>query len=98
MCKRGNTVKMELPIVGDFRQGIADIDKCLAPIIKALNDGGVLTTGCCCGHGEIMGYIHLANGKYLGVFPNRRTFMKHRHERFADQAKKNPRRLSGINN
>ena len=98
MCKRGNTVKMELPIVGDFRQGIADIDKCLAPIIKALNDGGVLTTGCCCGHGEIMGYILLANGKYLGVFPNRRTFMKHRHERFADQAKKTPRRLSGINN
>jgi len=82
MCKRGNMVEMELPIAGDFRQGIAKVDKCIAPIIKALNAGGVLTKGCCCGHGEIMGYIRLANGKYLGVFPNRKTFMKHRHERF----------------
>lgn len=82
MCKLGETVEMELPIVGEIRQGKADIDKCIAPIIKALNDGGIITKGCCCGHKEVMGYIHLANGKYLGVFPNRRTFLKHRHERF----------------
>lgn len=81
MCKHGKTVEMELPVVGEIRHGIADIDLCIAPIIKALNNGGVITKGCCCGHGEIMGYIHLTNGKYLGVFPNRKTLMKHRYEK-----------------
>lgn len=82
MCKHGDKVEMELPVVGTIRQGIAEIDKCIAPIIKALNDGGVITKGSCCGHSEVMGYIRLNNGKYLGVFPNRETLMKHRHERF----------------
>lgn len=81
MCKHGNTIEMELPIVGDFRFGIADIDLCIAPIIKALNDGGIITKGCCCGHGEVMGYIHLKDKRYLGVFPNRKTIMKFRHEK-----------------
>ena len=81
MCKPGNTVEMELPVVGEIRQGTAAIDKCIAPVIRALNDGGVITRGCCCGHGKVMGYIHLANGKYLGVFPNRKSLLKHRHEK-----------------
>lgn len=81
MCKHGDIVEMELPVVGDIRCGVADIDSCIAPIIKALNDGGVITKGCCCGHGEVMGYIHLAGGRYLGVFPNRKAIMKHRHDK-----------------
>ena len=75
MCKRGKSVRMTLPIGGEV-----DIDKCIAPIIKALNDGGIITKGCCCRHGKTAGYIHLANGHYLRVFPNRKTFMKHSHE------------------
>jgi len=74
MCERGNTIKMELPYVGDFRFGIADIDLCIAPIIKALNDGGVTTKGCCCGHGEVTGYIHLTDGRYLGIYPGKTAF------------------------
>jgi hypothetical protein len=90
MCKRGDTIEMRLPVVGEIRYGVAEIDKCIAPIIKALNDGGVITRGCCCGHGEVMGYIHLDSGKYLGVFPNRKTLMKYRHEKFSKLKFKRP--------
>ncbi len=81
MCKHGNTVEMELPIVGNFRFGKADIDSCIAPIIKALNDAGLLTIGCCCGHGNRIGYIHFKDGRYLGVYPNRKSFMPHSQDK-----------------
>jgi len=74
MCKQGNTIKMELHHVGEIRLGIANIDSCIASIIKALNKGNVYTDGCCCGHGEISGYIHLTDGRYLGIYPNKAAF------------------------
>lgn len=41
------------------------VDRCLAPIVKALNDGGIDTGQCCCGHGEGDGFIMaLYNGQY----------------------------------
>ncbi len=73
MCEKGQTVKMKL--IGrmgeDARE--VDIDKCIASIIKALNEGGVLTKSSCCGHGGD-GYILLHDGrgfllKPLGEFP-----------------------------
>lgn len=76
MCQRGEIVKMKLPV-----GGVVDIDKCLAPVVKVLNDGGVVTVGCCCGHGRIAGYIHLKDDRYFRIFPNRISFMKHSHER-----------------
>ena len=44
------------------------IDPCLAPIVKALNDGGILTAASCCGHGGGMGDIWLDDGRVLAVF------------------------------
>lgn len=76
MCKRGDMIEMRLPVVGGIRQGIAKIDRCIAPIIKALNDGGVTTIGCCCGHREQTGYIHLTGGRYLGVYTNAKAFRR----------------------
>jgi len=90
MCEHGDTVILELPIVGDIRCGSADIDRCIAPIIKAMNAGGIITKACCCGHGKVMGYIQLADGRYLGVFPNRRTIMKHRHEKLMGDSATGP--------
>ena len=34
-----------------------DVDACLAPLIQALNDAGVQTVGCCCGHGRGQGSV-----------------------------------------
>lgn len=76
MCKRGDVIDMELPFVGEFRFGTAAVDKCMVSLIKALNDGGIFTRGCCCGHGDTTGYVHLDDGRYLAVFPTRRAFRK----------------------
>ena len=44
------------------------IDPCIAPIVKALNDGGILTAATCCGHGSEMGDIWLDDGRVLALF------------------------------
>jgi hypothetical protein len=57
MCEHGTTVDLLVPITadlaweGELTWKIKPIDACIAPIVKALNEGGVLTRGCCCGHG-----------------------------------------------
>lgn len=30
---------------------LVEVDSCIAPIVAALNDGGIPTVGSCCGHG-----------------------------------------------
>ena len=43
------------------------IDACIAPIVDALNKGGVLTRQSCCGHGKADGRIDLQDGRVLIV-------------------------------
>lgn len=43
------------------------IDRCIAPLVKALNDGGILTSQSCCGHGTGPGRIDLFDGRFLIV-------------------------------
>lgn len=47
-------------------------DPCLAPIVRALNEGGVRTrtVASCCGHGERLGSIALADGRQLVIVPD----------------------------
>jgi hypothetical protein len=51
------------------RQGRDGIwcDPCLAPLVKALNEGGVPTTASCCSHGAGAGSIILADGRWLVI-------------------------------
>ena len=44
-----------------------DIDLCIAPIVRALNEGGVATVASCCGHGRMDGTIVLADGRELVI-------------------------------
>ena len=46
------------------------IDPCLVPLVKALNDAGILTAATCCHHGAGMGNIWLEDGRVLAVFPD----------------------------
>lgn len=41
------------------------IDKCIAPIVRALQEGGINMRGSCCGHGKMNGDIHLQDGRIL---------------------------------
>lgn len=73
MCKHGEEVILEVPIpenlscTGEFRWAKKGIDLCIAPIVKALNDAGIYTSGCCCGHGKIDGSISLQDGRVLWI-------------------------------
>lgn len=60
-------VPAHLSHTGAAREKDCGIDACIAPIVKALNDGGVATVACCCGHGMMPGSIVLADGRELVV-------------------------------
>ncbi len=43
------------------------VDSCLAPLVAALNRGGILTASSCCGHGREPGFVLLQDGRVLIV-------------------------------
>ena len=75
MCEKLNTTDCLVPVSPDlahdgrFRWDTMPIDSCIAPMVNALNRAGIFTASCCCGHGEMLGYIWLHDGRVLIVFP-----------------------------
>jgi hypothetical protein len=76
MCKWGTTEIVEVTIPADlshtgkaFKKKVG-IDKCIAPIVKALEQGGIKMRGSCCGHGKTNGHIHLQDGRLLIIKQN----------------------------
>ena len=64
------TVPAGLSCTGKDRFAIKPIDKCLADIVEALNNKGIKTNGCCCGHGIGKGSLILNDGRIIEViFP-----------------------------
>ena len=43
----------------------AKIDSCIAPIVKALQEGGIDMRGSCCGHGKQSPEILLQDGRKI---------------------------------
>jgi hypothetical protein len=66
MCEWGTDLIVRLcqPMPVSGRTEIS-VDACIAPLVQALNDAGIETTGCCCGHGHGPGNILLADGREL---------------------------------
>lgn len=56
---------------GIERLGPVKVDRCIAPIVAALNLAGVRTTQSCCGHGKRPGRIDLDDGRVLVVYANK---------------------------
>lgn len=82
MCEWGKTVSVEVTIPADlnhtgsaYRKEVG-IDECIAPLIQALNDAGVVTVASCCGHGKGPGRIALGDGRELVIVPDFRTAEK----------------------
>ena len=71
MCKEGDTILVNVKVPADLSHTgkvlwkKAKIDRCIAPIVKALQEGGIDMRGSCCEHGEIPGAIHLQDGRLL---------------------------------
>ena len=47
-----------------------NIDKCIAPIVKALNMCGLETIDSCCGHDRKPGIVSLKDGREIIIAPN----------------------------
>lgn len=76
MCEHGDLVKMELLISPPNRHGRSyqkpvGVDRCIASLVRVLNDGGVETISSCCGHGKMHGSIILADGRWLVVMSDK---------------------------
>ena len=54
------------------------IDKCMAPIVKALQEGGIDMRGSCCGHGKMDGDIHLQDGRILIIKKNGNEYLSNK--------------------
>jgi len=74
MCKGSNLadatlVKLKIPADlsshGESYIGYRWIDSCIAPIVKALQEGGIDMRSSCCGHGKGDGKILLQDGRRL---------------------------------
>jgi len=59
----------DLSCTGEARWREFGIDKCIAPLVKALQEAGVNMRGSCCGHGKGPGEITLADHSILTI-PN----------------------------
>lgn len=77
MCKWGKTRRVLVKIPEDLScTGFAkfqyeDIDECIAPIVNALQQGGIDMRGSCCGHDKCYGEIHLQDGRVLVIVPKK---------------------------
>lgn len=73
MCIHGTSrtlhvkVPADLSSTGEAKWRDFAIDACIAPIVAALQAGGIDMRGSCCGHGERDGEILLADGRVLVV-------------------------------
>lgn len=63
-------IPASLSHTGMSRWDVKGIDTCLATIVRALNDAGILTSACCCGHGRSDGTIILQDSRELLVVQN----------------------------
>lgn len=76
MCKWGTdeivevTIPADLSHTGKAYKKKVGIDKCIAPIVRALENAGILMRGSCCGHGKRDGDIHLQDGRILIIKQN----------------------------
>ena len=71
MCKWGTDTEVLVKIdpslssTGEAKWKRVGIDSCIAPIVEALQKGGIDMLASCCGHGKGLGRIDLADGRVL---------------------------------
>ena len=73
MCAHGTTTRLRLKTMahlsatGEDRWRDWEIDSCIAPIVAALQAAGIDMLASCCGHGQAVGRIDLADGRILRI-------------------------------
>lgn len=69
------TVKIpaDLSKSGQVRWKAVKIDQCIAPIVRALQQGGIDMRASCCGHGKRRGTIEFQDGRVLIITRKKAT-------------------------
>lgn len=68
MCEWGDSedvdvvVPTHLSSTGEDKPRVFPVDRCMAPLVRALNAAGFATAGCCCGHGLVPAQVVFADG------------------------------------
>jgi hypothetical protein len=71
VCDWGKTISVRVKVPADLsstgksKWKCALIDACVAPVVKALQEGGIDMRGSCCGHGRGAGEILLQDRRIL---------------------------------
>jgi len=71
MCQHGKEVKVRVQIPADLSHTeqtfwkLVPIDGCISSLVRALQEGGIMMRGSCCGHGKAKGHIDLQDGRIL---------------------------------
>lgn len=60
-------VPKNLSYTNEERITFKPIDRCVQDIVKVLVEGGIKTSGSCCGHNEVDGVIVLTDGRILNI-------------------------------
>jgi hypothetical protein len=58
-------ISADLSSTGKEKWKDCHIDTCIAPLVKALQKGGINMRGSCCGHNRGLGEIRLQDGRVL---------------------------------
>jgi hypothetical protein len=78
MCKQGTYASVTIKRIHasgtsrvlNITTRLSTIDACIAPIVQVLNDSGLETVACCCGHGNFPGVISLKDGREILIARN----------------------------
>jgi hypothetical protein len=75
-------IPADLSPTGRIKWKKAKIDACVAPLVDALQRGGIDMRGSCCGHGYSVGEIQLQDGRLLLILDEQaaRLWMSHADE------------------
>ena len=71
MCEWGNTTLVKVRVPADLSAEQMKvwkwkpIDRCIAPVVSALQEAGIDMRGSCCGHRQRSGTILLQGGQEL---------------------------------
>lgn len=73
MCEWGSETAVRVKVLARVSHSGSDcwkvvgIDRCIAPIVAALQSAGIDMIGSCCGHGRGLGRIDLSDGRILWI-------------------------------
>lgn len=87
MCKWGVHEKVRVKIPADLSSTGKEkwkdvgVDKCIAPLVKALQESGIDMRGSCCGHGNAPSEISLQDGRMI-IIIKRKSYLTAKYEIF----------------